>query len=234
MRQEEEAKPSESTQAPADKHEHGDHHHEHHDHEHGEDLEEEHVEEHDHHHDEHDHEHHHEHDHEQQHEQHHQQQHQQQESEQLYDEETRNLLKQAEEARTEFDNYDRDFREIESKLNDAKKKLEIDVGPNAEFAFAIDKCFEMEDREYIYKLCPFDRTVQKSKSNQGETIIGYWKSWGEEGSNKYLSMRFDNGLACWNGPSRSTNVFLSCGIESKLTAVSEPNRCEVIYISYLY
>ena len=90
----------------------------------------------------------------------------------------------------------------------------------------VDKCFEYEDREYVYKLCPFDRTVQKSKSNHGETSIGHWSGWGDEGQEKYLTMKFTNGLACWNGPQRSTNVIITCGIENKLTAVSEPNRCE--------
>ena len=100
------------------------------------------------------------------------------------------------------------------------------MGQNAEFMPLMDKCFEYEDREYVYKLCPFEKTVQKSKAGHGETCIGYWSSWGEE-PNKYLMMKFTNGLGCWNGPQRSTNVFLSCGIESKLVSVSEPNRCEV-------
>lgn len=90
----------------------------------------------------------------------------------------------------------------------------------------INTCFEYEDREYIYKLCPFDKTVQKSKSNNAETTIGQWSAWGTD-SNKYSQMVFNNGLACWNGPQRSTLVRLTCGIESKVVAVSEPNRCEV-------
>lgn len=91
----------------------------------------------------------------------------------------------------------------------------------------IDQCYEFEDREYIYKLCPFEKTVQKSKANSGETIIGNWKSWGDNENTKYLTMKFDNGLACWNGPQRSTKVIVSCGLENKITSVSEPNRCEV-------
>ena len=90
----------------------------------------------------------------------------------------------------------------------------------------VDKCFEYEDREYVYKLCPFDRTVQKSKSNHGETSIGHWSGWGGEGKEKYLTMKFTNGLACWNSPQSSSNVIITCGTENKSTAVSESNRCE--------
>ena len=91
----------------------------------------------------------------------------------------------------------------------------------------IDKCFEYEDREYIYKMCPFEKTAQKSKNNNAETSIGTWKGWNDDVNKKYNLMQFDNGLSCWNGPQRNTKVHITCGIESKITSVSEPNRCEV-------
>lgn len=153
-------------------------------------------------------------------------------SEGKYDAETQKLIDESNEARRLFENSERELRNIEKDIEDIKKKIELDLGPNGEFASMIDQCFEFEDREYVYKLCPFDRTVQKSKNNHGETSIGNWKSWGD-GENKYLQMKFENGQACWNGPQRSTNVILSCGIENKLTSVTEPNRCEVFRLSIL-
>jgi protein kinase C substrate 80K-H len=148
-----------------------------------------------------------------------------------YDEDTQRLIEEAQAAKQKRDEVDSNIRSMESDIESTRKKLELDVGPNGEFADMIEKCFEYEDREYIYKLCPYDRTVQKSKSSQQETTIGNWKSWNEEDpspSKRYMRMRFDNGLACWNGPSRNTNVIISCGVENKVVAVSEPNRCEVI------
>ncbi len=133
----------------------------------------------------------------------------------------------------EFEKADREFQDasntlttIEKEIKDIKDKIELDTGSNAEFASMMDKCFEYEDREYVYKLCPFDKTVQKSKSNSAETTIGHWSSWDNESANRYQIMKFNNGLACWNGPQRSTLVRLSCGLENKVIAVSEPNRCE--------
>lgn len=186
---------------------------------------------------EHDHEHEHEHDHDHEHENEHEHEQEHIESEpqvvevktdSKYDQDTQRLIDESEEAKRSFEQTDKQFRDIEREINDAKKKLELDIGPNGEFASMIDKCFEYEDREYIYKLCPYHQTVQKSKSSHSETSIGNWKSWGEDGSGKYLTMVFENGLACWNGPQRSTRANVSCGTENKLIAVSEPNRCEVI------
>jgi protein kinase C substrate 80K-H len=154
--------------------------------------------------------------------------------EKKYDEETQLLIDESDKARKQFEDSDSQFRGIEMEISDAKKKLELDVGPNNEFASMIDKCFEYEDREYIYKMCPFEKTVQKSKSNSGETSIGTWKGWNEDASKKYNLMHFDNGQSCWNGPQRSTKVHLSCGIENKVTSVSEPNRCEVNMLLFIY
>lgn len=143
-----------------------------------------------------------------------------------YTEKTQALVNAADNARRDFDNADRELRNLQNDIDAVKRKLNFDVGVNEEFASMIDQCYEFDDREYIYKLCPFDRTVQKSKTNHGETSIGSWSSWGAEGNDKYKKMIFLNGQTCWNGPARSTHVYLTCGTEHKIISVSEPNRCE--------
>lgn len=198
-------KPAEATTQAPEHHEEATEEHNHEDHEHGD-------EEHDH-------------EHEEAHEESHYEPPKTSGDKPKYDEQTSALLDEASKAKNAFYDADREFNSISNEISNAKRKLEYDVGPNEEFASMIDTCFEFEDREYIYKLCPFDKTVQKSKSGNGETSIGSWSSWATDGD-KYKQMIFLNGLTCWNGPARSTKVHLACGSENKVTSVSEPNRCE--------
>lgn len=43
-------------------------------------------------------------------------------------------------------------------------------------------------------------------------------------------MSYTNGQTCWNGPARSTLVQLQCATENTLISVSEPNKCEYLFI----
>lgn len=80
-----------------------------------------------------------------------------------YDDETKRLIEEATKARNEFDAAHRELRDLESERKQIEDLLNKDYGHNEEFAVLNGECFEFEDREYIYKLCPFDRAVQKPK-----------------------------------------------------------------------
>ncbi|EDO36083.1 predicted protein [Nematostella vectensis] len=142
-----------------------------------------------------------------------------------YDEETKAKITDADNARKEFDAADIAKRDIEREIGDIEKKLNIDFGEHEEFAALYGNCFEFRDREYLYKLCPFDRATQEPKDGGASTSIGNWGEW--NGSPyKYSRMKYSDGQNCWNGPNRSTQVILSCGPDNEVTSVSEPSRCE--------
>lgn len=144
-----------------------------------------------------------------------------------YDEATQALIATAEAARKAFNEADRDLRDVEREIKQIKELLEKDYGEENVFSVLIGQCFELTDNEYKYKMCPFDHSSQRPKHGGSETRLGNWGSWeGGEGANKYSVMKFTGGQGCWNGPARSSTVYLHCGSENAVTAVSEPNKCE--------
>jgi len=138
------------------------------------------------------------------------------------DEDTRAKIAAAEEARKAFQMVDDQFRDLEREIHSLDKVVGLDLGRAFEFASLHGKCLEYTDREYVYKVCMYDRASQRPKDGGGETNLGTFTGW----ENDYLLMKYENGQGCWNGPNRSAKVVLSCGVEDKLTAVSEPSRCE--------
>lgn len=143
-----------------------------------------------------------------------------------YDPETQELIRVADEAREKHKSSETRKRNLDHELDKVKKYLGVDLGQEDEFSPLYDQCFEFTDREYTYKLCPFDRVTQRSKSGGRETPLGNWGSWDGPSAQPYARMKYDNGEKCWNGPSRSALVTLKCGLTEELLSASEPNRCE--------
>ncbi|KAL7053763.1 hypothetical protein AAHC03_026711 [Spirometra sp. Aus1] len=116
----------------------------------------------------------------------------------------------------------------------------IDYGPEQGFLMLTEPdvgCLELEDKEYVYSLCPFKDAHQRSRSAGSSSLLGNWKGWVDhpEGSEEwdmeakmklpYKEMLYDNGHSCWNGPNRSVKVRVECGPENKLLSADEPSRC---------
>lgn len=144
----------------------------------------------------------------------------------VYDEETQKLVDAATEARREHTEAEHTVREIESNIRKIQQNLEKDYGLQQEYATLDNQCWEYEDKEYVYKLCLFQKVTQKSKNGGAEVGLGNWGEWGGPSHNKYSVMKYTNGVACWNGPNRITTVNIGCGLETKLLSVTEPYRCE--------
>lgn len=92
--------------------------------------------------------------------------------EEEYDEETRAIIEAAKRARDEYSSSESTFIDLNRKLRDLEVNLETDYGPDGAFRALQGQCFEMTDREYTYKLCPFDRASQRPKDGGSETNLG--------------------------------------------------------------
>lgn len=151
---------------------------------------------------------------------------QEKEPEIQYDEETQALIDEANSARGRFQEAEKAVNEMQSEMKQLEEKLDRDYGPEEVFAAMDGECFEYTDIEYVYNLCLFGKTTQRSKSGGSDINLGYWHEWVGPSGNKYSKMKYDRGLTCWNGPARSTIITLSCGKENMLISVTEPSRCE--------
>uniref|UniRef100_A0A8R1TJG9 Glucosidase 2 subunit beta n=1 Tax=Onchocerca volvulus TaxID=6282 RepID=A0A8R1TJG9_ONCVO len=144
--------------------------------------------------------------------------------------ETQAIIKDEQNAKKEYDNLDKRYIDLESSIKDCEQYVGDDFGTDMAWALLKGKCFEMDENEYIYKLCLFDRAMQKSKSSPVDNDLGKWNGWIGTEPNKYALQSYEHGTPCWNGPDRSTKVVIECGEETQLVEVSEPTKCEYLFI----
>ena len=110
----------------------------------------------------------------------------------------------------------------QGKLDELNRWLNSDFGPELEFASLSGHCFSMQDKQYTYEMCPYGDANQKEGGQS--TRLGGWDGLKvREDGTRVLS--FSNGQTCWNGPARSLQVLMRCGVENALRDVEEPSRC---------
>ncbi|CAD5210223.1 unnamed protein product [Bursaphelenchus okinawaensis] len=139
-----------------------------------------------------------------------------------YSEETKKLIDEADVKRDEYREASNKVRETENKINDFERFLQFEYGPDQAWAPLKSQCAELDQAQYTYRVCLFEKTIQREKSGH-EIRLGEWKEW--EGED-YKVQKYADGQTCWNGPPRSTRVIIECGLELELYEASEPNRCE--------
>ena len=146
-----------------------------------------------------------------------------------YDEDTLDMIAQATNARNELKKVTDEKEKLQKEVEEINKGLKMDFGPDECFQALQHQCFEYITSEYKYKLCPFERTTQAPKKGGSETPLGRWGRWAGPPENIYSKMMYENGQGCWNGPNRSTEIILQCGVENKVTSVDEPSRCKYVF-----
>lgn len=131
-----------------------------------------------------------------------------------------------------------DLRKNRDQLESHKEDLNKDYGQDDVFRALKGRCVAKDSGEYVYELCWFDQTKQKSKKGGSETGMGNFVridsiAVDEElppdgkglGSGQRVALRYENGQHCWNGPSRSTLVVLACADKDEVWKVVEEEKC---------
>jgi protein kinase C substrate 80K-H len=126
----------------------------------------------------------------------------------------------------------------QTELSNHQSDLEKDYGPDSVFRALKDKCIQKEAGEYTYELCLMGSTKQKPKKGGADTNMGNFIGFGTEfvdddvgsdgkglGKGERLTMRYENGQHCWNGPNRSVFVVLACAENEEIWKVSESEKC---------
>lgn len=130
-----------------------------------------------------------------------------------------------------------DIRYHEMRLQNRAKKY----GRFEEFRVLDGTCLERDMGEYTYKFCFGGTTSQISNNDRYTFQLGYVAKrdtnnsrferfdyedkYSEEDDQHYLTMHYDHGQTCWNGPIRNTLVDLVCSDKNELLHVFEAEKC---------
>lgn len=111
----------------------------------------------------------------------------------------------------------------EAQVNAIEGKLSSDFIADPSLRSLHGKCVKGKFTQYEFELCLFDR-VEQYEHGSSIARLGSWESW-KAGSSPNSVMIYNGGDQCWNGPKRSTTVYIECGDVDEIMSVDEPNRC---------
>jgi len=92
--------------------------------------------------------------------------------------------------------------------------------------------FGLKIDNYVMHFCPFFNATQFAVNVNDDTneatisssySLGVWSGWKE--SSLKPTMSYSNGDQCWNGPKRSVEVIIICGINQGIIDVVENGKC---------
>lgn len=116
--------------------------------------------------------------------------------------------------------------ELEKQLEEVQTLHDTEHGPNDILRSLKDTCVADNLGEYVYEFCFYGGAHQKSTKDNSRVDLGKFDNSSYDEAKKTLTLNFENGARCWSGPIRRASITLSCGTESKILQVTEPERCE--------
>ncbi|ODV85380.1 hypothetical protein CANARDRAFT_7496 [[Candida] arabinofermentans NRRL YB-2248] len=129
------------------------------------------------------------------------------------------------EANQLIDKLNKELKSNQKKLSSVEKELEKDYGPD-DLLLALEKrCMLNKIGDYDYKLC-FDGKAEQINDGGMSTNIGSFDRIEVNQETGKLTMYYERGSKCWNGPTRKAVVEVECGIEDRIISVTEPEKCE--------
>lgn len=129
------------------------------------------------------------------------------------------------------------LREVEDRFDSAQRDLGDLFNPErfgkaGEWKKLERLCLEKDTGEYTYEICLFGEARQRANSGGSAHSLGHFSSWKKDeeiGTPGYYSRQmYTGGAKCWNGPQRSVQVDLTCGLENELLTIAEPEKCEYL------
>lgn len=141
-------------------------------------------------------------------------------------------------ARAALQSITDDLGNKERTVGEHNRDLETNYGPEDVFRSLKGKCVSQDSGEYVYELCWMDRATQKPKKGGGATGMGNFVRFDRIevddvvtddgkglGTGERLTLVYENGQHCWNGPNRQTTVVVACAEKDEIWKISELEKC---------